>query len=248
MYNCFILFSKEIPVILTSATLAVNGSLDYFVRRIGFSGGDGLILDSPFDYQKQVRLFLSRSMPLPSERNFNDAAAENIRNFVLRTQGRAFVLFTSYGMLKYCAEKLHRFFLASGIRLLIQGDSLSRSAMLDEFKKGRHSVIFGATSFWTGVDVPGDALSNVIITKLPFSVPRHPLIAARCERIQQEGGNPFRDYSIPDAVLKFRQGIGRLIRSKTDTGIIVVLDPRVLSKQYGRLFLESIPSCPVEYF
>lgn len=243
-----ILFSKEIPVILTSATLAVNGSLDYFVRRIGFSGGDGLILDSPFDYRKQVRLFLSRSMPLPSERNFNDAAAENIRNFVLRTQGRAFVLFTSYGMLKYCAEKLHRFFLASGIRLLIQGDSLSRSAMLDEFKKGRHSVIFGATSFWTGVDVPGDALSNVIITKLPFSVPSHPLIAARCERIQLEGGNPFRDYSIPDAVLKFRQGIGRLIRSKTDTGIIVVLDPRVLSKQYGRLFLESIPSCPVEYF
>ena len=243
-----ILFSKEIPVILTSATLAVRGTLDYFVRRIGFSGGDGMILDSPFDYRKQVKLYLTRTMPLPSERNFNDAASDNIRDFVMRTRGRAFVLFTSYGMLKYCAERLYRFFLASGIRLLIQGDSLSRSAMLDEFKKGNHSVIFGATSFWTGVDVPGEALSNVIITKLPFSVPSHPLIAARCERIQQEGGNPFRDYSIPDAVLKFRQGIGRLIRSKTDTGIIVVLDPRVLSKQYGRQFLESIPSCPVEYF
>ena len=151
-------------------------------------------------------------------------------------------------MLKYCAEQLEGPFLSAGIDLLVHGDSLSRTAMIHQFKKNKKSVIFGATSFWTGVDVPGDALSNVIIAKLPFSVPTHPLIAARCDRIRQCGGEPFRDYSIPDAVLKFRQGVGRLIRSKTDQGIIVVLDPRIVSKQYGKSFLNSIPPCPIEYF
>lgn len=242
------LFSKGIPVVLTSATLAVRDSLDYFVSRVGFSHGEGLILDSPFDYMKQAKLYLTRGMPLPNEQGYNDAAAERIRDFVLRTKGHAFVLFTSYGMLKYCAQKLEGALLSSGIELLVHGESLSRTAMLREFKKKKHAVIFGATSFWTGVDVPGEALSNVIITKLPFAVPTHPLIAARCERIRENGGEPFRDYSIPEAVLKFRQGIGRLIRSKTDTGIIVVLDPRIVSKQYGRTFLNSIPPCPIEYF
>lgn len=242
------LFSKGIPVILTSATLAVRDSLDYFVRRIGFARGEGMILDSPFDYSKQVKLYLSRTMPQPSENNYSDVACARIKDFVLQTQGRAFVLFTSYGMLKYCAERLEGSFISSGIDLLVHGESLSRSAMLNEFKKNKKSVIFGATSFWTGVDVPGDALSNVIIAKLPFSVPTHPLIAARCDKIKQNGGEPFRDYSIPDAVLKFRQGVGRLIRSKTDKGIIVVLDPRIVSKQYGKAFLNSIPPCPVEYF
>ena len=187
-------------------------------------------------------------MPQPSERNFNEEAAERIRMFVEKTNGSAFVLFTSYNMLKYCSDRLSRGFISKGINLLVHGESLSRSAMISEFKKVKSSVIFGATSFWTGVDVPGDALSNVIITKLPFAVPTHPLIQARCERIQRLGGNPFGDYSIPDAVLKFRQGIGRLIRSKTDTGIIVVLDPRIVTKSYGKSFLESIPECPVEHF
>ncbi len=246
LHQC--LFSKKIPVILTSATLAVRDSLDYFVSRVGFSGGEGLILDSPFDYQKQVKLYLTKSMPQPAEKEFNDTAADRIKDFVLKTKGRAFVLFTSYGMLKHCAAKLEYPLSLSGIQVIVHGDSLSRTAMLQEFKRRKHAVIFGATSFWTGVDVPGDALGNVIITKLPFSVPTHPLIAARCDRIKLAGGEPFRDYSIPDAVLKFRQGIGRLIRSKTDTGIIVVLDPRIVSKQYGRTFLSSIPPCPVEYF
>lgn len=242
------LFSKGIPVILTSATLAVRDSLDYFVQRIGFARGEGMILDSPFDYSKQVKLYLSRTMPQPTENNYSDVASDKIKDFVLKTQGRAFVLFTSYGMLKYCAEQLEGPFLSAGIDLLVHGDSLSRTAMIHQFKKNKKSVIFGATSFWTGVDVPGDALSNVIIAKLPFSVPTHPLIAARCDRIRQCGGEPFRDYSIPDAVLKFRQGVGRLIRSKTDQGIIVVLDPRIVSKQYGKSFLNSIPPCPIEYF
>lgn len=243
-----ILFSKDIPIILTSATLAVRDSLDYYVGRVGFCGGEGLILDSPFDYRKQVTLYLSRSMPLPTDRSYNEAAADRIGEFVEKTNGHAFVLFTSFSMLQFCAERLSNRFLAHGIRLLEHGEEMSRSAMLAEFKKKGSSVIFGASSFWTGVDVPGDALANVVITKLPFAVPSHPLIQARCERIQEDGGNPFRDYSIPDAVLKFRQGVGRLIRSRTDHGIIVVLDPRVVSRQYGRLFLQALPPCPVEYF
>ena len=243
-----ILFQSDIPVILTSATLAVRGSLDYFAHRTGFCRGEGLILDSPYDYQKQVKLYLARSMPEPSEESYTAAAAEQIRHFVDMTHGRAFVLFTSYGMLNSCAQRLEQHFFRQGYNLLVHGESMSRSVMLDQFKKKEASVIFGATSFWTGVDVPGDALSNVIIAKLPFSVPNHPLIEARCERIRSNGGEPFTDYSIPEAVLKFRQGIGRLIRSKTDQGIIVVLDPRIVSKRYGRMFLSSIPECPVEYF
>ncbi len=242
------LFTQTFPVVLTSATLAVNGNLEYFKRRVGFCDGSDLILDSPFDYRTQVKLYLARTMPLPSESNYNEAAARAIRDFVDFTKGRAFVLFTNYGMLRFCADALGPAFRNAGYQLLIHGESLSRTAMLNEFRQSRNGVIFGAQSFWTGVDVPGDALSNVIITKLPFAVPNHPLIEARCDRIRAAGGRPFEEYTIPDAVLMFRQGIGRLIRSRTDRGIIVVLDPRMVSKSYGRIFLNSIPRCPVEYF
>ncbi len=244
-----ILFNGKKSVILTSATLAVNGTLDYFFKRVGFANGSGMVLDSPFDYAKQVKLYLPRTMPLPGEENYYGAVCDEILRFLKFTNGHAFVLFTSYGMLRTCAEELQDEIRDLGLKLLVHGGELSRTALLQEFKESDvPSVLFGATSFWTGVDVPGEALSNVMITKLPFAVPSHPLTEARLERIRLEGGEPFRDYSIPDAVLKFRQGVGRLIRSKTDQGIIVVLDRRIVTKAYGARFLDSIPPCPVEYF
>jgi ATP-dependent DNA helicase DinG len=151
-------------------------------------------------------------------------------------------------MMRRLAEELQEFFEDEGLTLLEQGGGQPPAKMLAEFKATPGAVIFGTASFWTGVDVPGDALRNVIITRLPFSVPDHPLTAARIEKLQAEGGNAFMSYSVPEAVLKFRQGFGRLIRTKKDNGIVVILDSRVTKKYYGRNFLDSIPSCPVELF
>ena len=243
-----LLFSRSIPLVVTSATLAVNGSLDYFCGRTGFDNGETLLLDSPFDYEKQVKLYLGKNMPQPSDPKYNSSVAAAIKEFIEFTAGRAFVLFTSYSMLRQCADLLEEYFRSAPWKYFRHGDALSRTGMIEEFKKCGNGVIFGTSSFWTGVDVPGAALSNVIITKLPFAVPTHPLTEARCELIQKNGGRPFEDYSIPNAVLMFRQGAGRLIRSKTDTGIIVVLDPRIVTKKYGRLFLNSLPRCPITYF
>jgi len=241
-----ILFSKTFPVILTSATLTVKNSFDYYRSRVGYCRGAELRLDSPFS-PKQVQLFISRDMPEPSDQTYKDALLREIPRFLMMTHGKAFVLFTSYQLLKHCAENLKDFFEDNDITLLTQGDSMTRSTMLKEFKSDINSVIFGTDSFWTGVDVPGEALSNVIVTKFPFAVPSHPLIEARCEKIEASGTNAFMGYSLPEAVLKFRQGVGRLIRSKHDTGIIVILDRRVFSKRYGQYFLDSLPPYPVQY-
>jgi ATP-dependent DNA helicase DinG len=240
------LFDKGFPVILTSATLTVRQSLDYYRGRIGYCGGEEMVLDSPFNYQKQVELYIPRNMPEPNDQEYSQAVNHEIKRFISMTHGKAFVLFTSYHMLRRCAEDLQTFFSVNDITLLVQGESMTRSNMLNEFRKDTDSVIFGTTSFWTGVDVPGEALSNVIISKLPFAVPDYPLIQARSEKIQEKGNNAFMDYSLPEAILKFRQGTGRLIRSKQDKGIIAILDKRIISKRYGQHFIDSIPQCPIQ--
>ncbi len=238
------LFSKKKSVILVSATLTVDNKFDYFIRRTGFKNGESLMLDSPFATE-QVKIYIPSSMPEPSHENYNSSLSLAIPDYLDLTHGKAFVLFTSYQQMRNCAKELEQYFVEKGINLLVQGEKLTRSAMIRQFKEDIDSVIFGTDSFWTGVDVPGEALSNVIITKLPFAVPSHPLIAARGEQIEQNGGNSFMDYSLPEAILKFRQGVGRLIRSRSDSGIIVILDKRVLSKRYGKRFLNSIPSYEV---
>jgi ATP-dependent DNA helicase DinG len=245
------LFDKYESVILTSATLSCGsadnkGDFDFFAGRIGLDNFTQLKLGSPFDYQKQVTIYIEKDMPDPNESAFIAAAAEAIKKYVLETAGRAFVLFTSYGMLEKLAEQLVDWLIENNIELLQQGTGTDRTTLLNHFKTGERCVLFGTDSFWQGVDVAGDALSNVIIVRLPFAVPDQPLLAGRLEQIKKEGGNPFYEYQMPSAIIKFKQGFGRLIRSKTDTGIVVVLDSRIINKPYGVKFLAAIPKCKIE--
>jgi len=240
------LFDRVKTVILTSATLAVGKqSFDFVKNRLGAGAADECRLGSPFDFKRQARLILSNGMPDPSTApaEYERAVCERIQRHVAETQGRAFVLFTSYRMLKSCAERLGSWFARNQFTLFCQSDGLPNSLMLERFRSNPAGVLFGTDSFWQGVDVPGDALSNVIITKLPFSVPDHPLLEARLEAIRERGGNPFVEYQVPEAVIKLKQGFGRLIRRKDDTGQVAILDPRIRSKSYGRQFLESLPDC-----
>ncbi|HSI82957.1 MAG: ATP-dependent DNA helicase [Candidatus Methylacidiphilales bacterium] len=242
-----LLFKPEHTIVMASATLSVARGLHYFQHRIGGEEALTLQVDSPFDYERQMKVYIPRMMPDPADRdNYRVALAAWIRHFVEMTQGKAFVLFTSYQMLQAMAVELEPGFKKAGLPFLMQGGNLQRHRMLQRFKELPNSVLFGTESFWQGVDVPGEALSNVILTRLPFAVPDHPLTAAKLERIEQQGGDPFREYSLPEAILKFRQGAGRLIRTGNDKGILVILDQRILSKNYGKAFLAMLPKCPVE--
>lgn len=220
--------------------------LAYFTQRVGADSARALQLGSPFDYQRQMKLYVVDKMPDPRSAEYAEALEHWIKHFVRLTHGKAFVLFTNFKLMQEMGDRLKGFFEDLGLDCLVQGTGIPRTLMLEKFKTDVDSVLFGTDSFWQGVDVPGEALSNVIITRLPFAVPDHPLIEARLESIEARGGNAFREFSLPEAILKFRQGVGRLIRTRNDQGIVVVLDNRVLNKQYGQAFLNSLPECPLE--
>jgi len=236
-----LLFEREdvTSVIMTSATLSVCGDYSYFKASVGCLAAQELSVASPFNYEEQCLLYLPDGLPDPKRPDFYEQVTPFIEEILIKTEGRAFVLFTSYRGLNEVYERL-----AARLpwAVLKQGD-LPKQRLLGSFRQDIHSVLFATASFWEGVDVPGEALSCVILVKLPFAVPDDPITEAKIKAIELSGGNPFLSYSLPEAVIRFKQGFGRLIRTREDRGIVAILDPRIRSRWYGRYFLRSLPKC-----
>jgi ATP-dependent DNA helicase DinG len=261
------LFGKMPSVIMCSATMCTSGTgvppmknsekkhgqdahatedFSYMISRLGAEGTQTLALGSPFDYANQATLYIESDLPEPSDTlRFAPAACEKILEYLKQTRGGAFVLFTSFSGLQDASMRLKKPLEELGYPMLVQGQDAPRKILLERFRTTPNAVLLGTASFWQGIDVRGDALRNVIIVKLPFSVPDEPVIEARLEAITRAGGNPFMEYSVPEAIIRLKQGFGRLIRSKTDTGIVVILDSRIKTKRYGKRFLAALPPCKV---
>lgn len=242
-----LLFEKMESVIMTSATISTghDGGFDFFRKRIGAPDCPELQVDSPFCYQQNALLWTSRQLPDPKQAEWVFQLLPMVQRQIDITAGGAFVLTTSHQLLRLLFEDLLEWSQKKGYHLLAQGLSGERQALLESFKKHPKSILIGSSTFWEGIDVPGPSLRHVIIPRLPFDVPNHPLQESRSELITKQGGSPFAELSLPQALIRFRQGFGRLIRNAEDLGMVSVLDPRLLTKTYGRAFLKTLPPCPL---
>ncbi len=236
--------ARHAAFVMTSATLAVADDFSHFLARLGVPHATTLKLDSPFDYSRNALLFLPSKMPNPADETYTDRVVDAAKPVLAASGGRAFLLFTSHRALRRAAERLRAGGESSSQTLLVQGDA-PRDELLTRFRRLGNATLLGTSSFWEGVDVRGDALRVVVIDKLPFASPGEPVVKARIAAIRASGGQPFRDYQLPQAVLALKQGVGRLIRDVTDTGVCMICDPRLTTRGYGRTFLRSLPPMPV---
>ncbi|MDZ4159302.1 MAG: helicase C-terminal domain-containing protein [Anaerolineaceae bacterium] len=234
------LWHEKASVILTSATLTTSGSFDYLRQRLFADEADELALGSPFDYENAALLYLVNDISEPSDgANYQRAVEQTLIQLSKMTRGRLLALFTSYAQLKRTAQAITPALSTAGIQVYVQGEGASANMLLENFRAAAQAILLGTRAFWEGVDLPGEALSTLVIVKLPFDVPTDPIIAARAETFD----DPFTEFSLPEAILRFRQGFGRLIRTHSDRGVVAVLDRRLLTKSYGKAFLDSIPDC-----
>ncbi len=241
-----VLFSRLTTSVLTSATLAIEDSFSYYQQRLGLSCSDSLLVKSPFDYATQVNIYVPRQIPAAVAENFIPEIKDKLEKYLASRQGSALILFTSYSMLRELKKEIQPGLQKRGYQILAQGEE-PRNRILNKLRQQQGTILLGTSSFWEGIDVPGEALSSLIIMKLPFAVPSDPLIAARSELIAARGQNPFWQETLPQAVIKFKQGFGRLIRDKNDRGEVLILDRRLWTKSYGRTFINSLPEgCQVQ--